>query len=313
MSEISVALGGGGIKGIAHIGVLNRLVKEGFDIRAIAGTSAGGIIGSVFAAGMTPDEIARLVTGIEQSKFFSPNFHDAPALLGLGGLTNILMDSIGQKRFENLSIPFACTAVDINSAQEVIISKGPVLDAIMATVAIPGVFPPVVLGEKTLVDGGVFDPVPVSVARWLAPSLPVVSVVLSPMPEGWAHLPDFTLPTPSGFAAAFINQFSKLKIAQAVRIFTRSTDITTRMLTELRLAVDKPEVIIRPNVDKFGLLDFGDPHELIQLGEEAADAVIPEIKHSLSWTGQISRRLRRVDAPAAIISSDGKDNSQSLS
>lgn len=313
MAEISVALGGGGIKGIAHIGVLNRLVKEGFNIRAIAGTSAGGIVGSVFAAGMTPDEIARLVTGIEQSKFFSPNFHDAPSLLGLGGLTNILMDYIGQKRFEDLSIPFACTAVDINSAHEVIISKGPVLDAIMATVAIPGVFPPVVLGDKTLVDGGVFDPVPVSVARWLAPSLPVVAVVLSPMPEGWAHLPDFSIPTPSGFAAAFINQFSKLKIAQAVRIFTRSTDITSRMLTELRLAVDKPEVVIRPDVGKFGLLDFGDPLELIRLGEEAADAVIPEIKQSLSWTGQISRRLRRVDAPATIISSDGKDISTSLS
>ncbi len=311
MAEISVALGGGGIKGIAHIGVLNRLIREGFSIQAIAGTSAGGIIGSVFASGMPTDEIVKLVTGIEQAKFFTSGFHDGPSLLGLGGLTNILMDSIGHKSFEDLQIPLACTAVDINSAQEVIISKGPVLDAIIATVAIPGIFPPVVLGDRTLVDGGVFDPVPVSVARWLAPTLPVVAVVLSPIPEGWAHLPDFTLPTPSGFAAAFLNQFSKLKIAQAVRIFTRSTDITTRMLTELRLSVDKPDVVIRPDVGSFGLLDFGNPHELIRLGEEAADRVIPEIKQSLSWTGQITRRLRRVEAPAKVISSDGQESPSS--
>ncbi len=140
MAEISVALGGGGIKGIAHIGVLNRLIREGFSIQAIAGTSAGGIIGSVFASGMPTDEIVKLVTGIEQAKFFTSGFHDGPSLLGLGGLTNILMDSIGHKSFEDLQIPLACTAVDINSAQEVIISKGPVLDAIIATVAIPGIF-----------------------------------------------------------------------------------------------------------------------------------------------------------------------------
>ncbi|MHC1784828.1 MAG: patatin-like phospholipase family protein [Anaerolineaceae bacterium] len=312
MADISVALGGGGIKGIAHIGVLHRLIKEGFEIRAIAGTSAGGIIGSAFAAGLSPDEIMELVTNIDQVKFFMRSTHDGPSLLGLNGLTNILLESIGQKRFEDLPIPFACTAVDINSDQEVILSKGPVLDAIMATVAIPGIFPPVVLGDKTLVDGGVLDPVPVAVARWLAPTLPVVAVVLSPVPEGWAHLPDITIPNPSGFAAAFINQFSKLRIAQAVRIFTRATDITARSMTELRLAVDKPEIVIRPDVSRFGLLDFGDPKELIELGEAAADLLIPEIKQSFSWPAQISRRFRHVEAPAKIISSDGMDAAESV-
>lgn len=306
MAEISVALGGGGVKGIAHIGVLNRLIKEGFDIRAVAGTSAGGIVGSVFAAGLSPDQIAGLITGIEQSRFFTRSFHDGPSLLGLNGLTNILMDSIGKKRFEELKIPFACTAVDINCDQEVVLSKGPVLEAIMATVAIPGVFPPVNIGDRTLVDGGVLDPVPVNVARWLAPKMPVVAVVLSPLPEAWAHSADITFPTPSGVAAAFLKEFSKLRVAQAIRIFTRATDITARSITELRLAVDKPDIIIRPDVGRFGLLDFGDPKELIRLGEEAADAVIPEIKQSLSWSSKISRQFRHVEAPAKIVSTEDK-------
>jgi NTE family protein len=305
MAEISVALGGGGIKGIAHIGVLRRLLKEGFEVRAIAGTSAGGIIGSAFAAGMSPDEIEDLVTNIDQTKMFLRTINDGPSLLGLSGLANVLMNSIGNTRFEDLKIPFACTAVDINCDQEVILSKGPVLDAIMATVAIPGIFPPVEKGGRTLVDGGVMDPVPVMVARWLAPTLPVVAVVLHPVPEGWAHLPDITIPQPSGFVAAFVNQFSKLRIAQAVRIFTRAADITSRSMTELRLAVDKPEIIIRPDVARFGLLDFANPRELIEIGEAAADLVIPEIKQSLSWPNQITRRFRKVEIPANIISSDG--------
>lgn len=302
MADISVALGGGGVKGIAHIGVLNRLMKEGFNIRAIAGTSAGGIIGSAFAAGYLPDEIEKIITGMDQSKVFMRNMHDGPSLLGLKGFAQTLMDTIGEVTFEQLSIPFACTAVDINTDQEVILSKGLVVEAIMATIAIPGIFPPVEIGDKTLVDGGVLDPVPVSVARWLAPTLPVIAVVLSPVPEGWAHLPDISIPKPSGFASAFIDQFSKLKIAQAVRIFTRSMDITSRAMTELRLEVDKPEIVIRPDVGQFGLLDFGNPREIIELGEAAADSAIPEIKQSLSWPNQISRRFRKVEPPANVIS-----------
>lgn len=305
MADISVALGGGGVKGIAHIGVLNRLIKEGFNIRAIAGTSAGGIIGSAFAAGYSPEEIEKIISNIDQSKLFLRDIKDGPSLLGLKGLAQALMDTIGDVTFERLSIPFACTAVDINTDQEVILSKGSVIEAIMATVAIPGIFPPVEIGDKTLVDGGVLDPVPVAVARWLAPALPVIAVVLSPVPEGWAHLPDIAIPKTSGVAAAFIDQFSKLKIAQAIRIFTRSMDITSRSMTELRLEVDNPEIVIRPDVGKFGLLDFANPRELIELGEAAADSAIPEIKQSLSWPNQISRRFRRVEPPANVISTEG--------
>ncbi len=182
MTDIALALGGGGVKGIAHIGVIKQLEKEGFKIRAIAGTSAGGIVGAVYAAGVSLDLIVSELGMVNQKEFFARQPDDPPSLLGLTGLVNFLNTYLEGKCFSDLSMPLALTAVDIRSKQEIILNKGSVVQAVLATVAIPGVFPPVMINDLELVDGGVLDPVPVAVARWLAPHLPVVAVCLSPTP-----------------------------------------------------------------------------------------------------------------------------------
>lgn len=298
MPEVALALGGGGIKGLSHIGVLRGLEKQGLTVKAIAGTSAGGIIGAVTAKGYSPDEIEERVLHLDQSEFFKLDLSSAPALLDFSGFANVLVEMLGDQTFEDLPIPFACTAVDIKSYQEVVISKGKILDAVLATIAIPGVFPPKEMGGCTLVDGGVLDPVPVSLARWLAPTLPVIAVVLSPTPEGWAHVPSPGIESVSMLPRPILDKISKFSITQAMTIYTNAMDISARMLTELRLQVDKPDVIIRPKVDRFNILDKVDATELIQIGEEAVSDAMESIQKSLDWTQAIPRYFRKVELPA---------------
>lgn len=305
MADIALALGGGGVKGIAHVGVIRRLEQEGYRIRAVAGTSAGGLVGAMLAAGNSPMEIETIIHGMNRSRLFARSSGEGPGLLGLSGLTRMLVEVLGERRFEDLKIPFACTAVDIISAQEVILSQGRVVDAALATIAVPGIFSPRQLGDAQLIDGGVMDPVPVALARWLAPSLPVVAVVLTPHPEGWRHLPPLTktiLPTapPIPIPLTLVEQIAKLRITQALNIFARSYDITTLMLAEVRLQMDKPEAIIRPDVYRYGMLDEVDPHEMIWLGEKAAAEALPQIRESLAWHRRFVRRFRRAEPPGKL-------------
>jgi NTE family protein len=309
MAELALALGGGGVKGIAHIGVLKVLEKEGFQISAVSGTSAGGIIGSLYCAGFQPDEIEKIVVKLNTPHFFDRSPFDGPSLLGVQGGVQILTDFLGDRRFEDLATPFACTAVDLNSSEEIILAHGSIVEAVLATIAIPGIFPPRQINEFLLVDGGVLDPVPVALARWLSPSSPIIAVCLTPAPENWAHLPEFHIPGTSPIPRPILDQFARLRVAQAFQIFYKSIDTTSRMVAELRMQIEKPEVIIRPQVGRFGILDeVNDVHELIQLGEAAAEAALPQIRQALSWSNHLSRFFRHSPAPGKVLD-DGEQAS----
>lgn len=302
MTDIALALGGGGIKGIAHIGVIQTLEQAGFSVKAVAGTSAGGLIGSIYAAGKSIAEIEDIILDVNQARLFGRSSEDGPSILGLNGIVQELSEHLGDVTFAEMKIPFACTAVDTITMQEYILDHGRVADAVLATIAVPGVFPPKEINGTILVDGGVLDPVPVALARWLAPSLPVIAVCLSPAPEGWAHMPEFSMPVINPIAQPIFNQITKTRVAKAFQVFVRSMDITSHMLAELRLKTDRPEVIIRPNVSRFGMLDNVDPKELIEEGAIATEDAIIDIQKTMGWTNQITRRFRKVQAPGKKIS-----------
>src|SRR4030065_838159 len=105
--NITLAMSGGGVKGFAHIGVLRALEQEGFHIRGIAGTSAGGLVGALYAAGYSPDEMEERLRDIDQGNLFSRMHGDGPALLGLAGVTAILRELLGERSFADLCIPLA--------------------------------------------------------------------------------------------------------------------------------------------------------------------------------------------------------------
>ncbi len=285
--DISVALGGGGAKGNSHIGVLRRLEKEGYHIRAVAGTSFGGIVGSLYAAGYTPDQIEESFLKIDQTKLYGRRHHEGPSLLGLAGVCQWLDEVIGERTFSDMKLPFAVTAVDLKCGCEVILSEGSVKDALLSTIALPGIFPPFLINDWELVDGGVLNPVPVSVARILAPNLPVVAVVLTaPMGQparAWG------MSMPSIVPRVIVDRISRLNLAQAMDIFMRSLDVGNRAMAEYRLAVDAPEVLVRPDVSNIELLDRVDPREVALLGEQALEAVLPDLKRAVAWPARLGR------------------------
>lgn len=293
--EISLALGGGGVKGIAHIGVLQSLETAGINVRAISGTSVGAMVGALYASGCSPAEIEGLLNNVDTHQMFRRMPQDHSSLLGFAGLTKTLIDALGDSNFEDLHIPFACTAVDTRTCSEVILHKGLVIESILASSAVPGIFPPREMGDALLIDGGILDPVPVNLARSLAPGLPVVAVALNPPQEAWSDQPaGFQIHINTPIPSPIIDQLSRMRIGQAFSLFVQSVDISGRMLTELHLQVDQPDVVIRPDTSRYGILDQINPEEIIEIGRVACDQAIPEIRKASSWSGRFIRRLRHV-------------------
>lgn len=265
-APVALALGGGGTKGIAHLGVLRALEQRGLQVAAIAGTSIGGLVAAVYATGRPLADIIRRVASLQQGSLFRRGKEIDNALLGLEGVAEVLLELIGEKYFEELPIPLAVTAVDLNTGQEIVLHSGRVLDAVLATIALPGIFPPRQIGEHVLIDGGVSNPVPVGVARWLRPGLPVIASVLSAPPMAEKPLPVTNLLPP----LPVLERLSQFRLARALNVFTQAMNINGRVLTELRLDIDKPDAIVRPDVDHIGLLDPIDVEDFLARGEAAA-------------------------------------------
>lgn len=291
--DLVLALGGGGVKGSAHTGVLRVLEKNNFRVRGLSGTSAGGLWGSLYAFGYSPDEIERRIAQAEILSLFRRAPGEAPAWMGLGGLRDMLYDALGDCRFEDLRMPFAVTAVDLNSARHIVIRSGRVIDAVLATIAVPGIFPSVLRDERVLVDGGVLDPVPVSAARRLGLDLPVVAVALSPTLQEWGGGPPPRLMN----SLSFFNRYlERSRFTQGLNLLMGAIDVGGVMLTDMILAADPPDVLIRPDVRGIGLLDDIETRIVVRLGEHAAEAVLPELERTVTWparwTGKVRRKLR---------------------
>jgi len=289
MMDISIALGGGGSRGYAHIGVLRRLESEGFHVRAVSGTSAGGIVAVAYAAGYKPDEMETVFTKLDQSKLFARSPDEGPGILGLSRAAMFFEEIFGDRTFSDLHIPCAVVAVDLKACQKVVLRQGRVVDAILATIAVPGVFPPKQYGDTLLVDGAVLDPVPVSVARTLAPALPVVAVILDMTTEVTSGIN--SIPLPLSVPPRLVERLTRTRIAQAFNIFLQSVDVSSRALAELRLQADHPDVVIRPDVNGIGLLDKVDIQAIVHKGEEAAGLALPELQRVVAWPNRIRRRL----------------------
>ncbi len=287
--DISLALGGGGAKGNAHIGVLRRLEKEGYKIRSIAGTSYGGFVGILYAVGHSPQEIQSIFESVDQRQLYGHADGDGPSLLGFAGVRRLMDKILGEKTFADLRIPCAVTAVDVKSGTEVSLSKGRLKDAVLATIALPGIFPPSQWNGWELVDGGVLNPVPVSVARILSPGLPVLAVVLNdPMDK---PLRTYKIPIPGIIPRSIAERLARISLAQSLDIFLRSVDVSTRALSYYRLELEKPEVIVRPKVHHISMLDKVVIAEVAQLGEDALEEVLPQLKKVVSWQGRLAKKL----------------------
>ena len=297
--EIVVALGGGGVKGAAHIGVLRALLREGYQIQAVAGSSAGAMIGSFYAAGFSLDEIQARLNALDQVHLFQRKQGDGPAFLGLSGSANLISGFLKDLTFTDLQTPFAVTVTNLETGQPEVISSGSVSEAVLASIAVPGVFPPQHIDGKILIDGAVLNPVPVKLARDLSctrgSSLPVVAVALSPLLSEWGQIPN-----KRGLFATIplIHSLTERMVwAQAVEIFAKAVDLGGLNVTDLRLELEKPEVLVRPDIHDIGLIDKIDVNKLVMAGELAFLKQLPVLQRVTSqpfWTESITTVLAQL-------------------
>jgi len=301
MKKIALALGGGGTKGFAHIGVLKQLEKFGYQPSAIAGTSVGGIVGALYAVGYSISDIESFAHSLNYAKLFSRNINDAPSLLGLGGLYALLDKYLKNKTFKDLLIPFAVTTVDSKSGSEYIINSGNIIDAIKATTAIPGIFPAFIHNNKNLVDGAVLNPIPVNLVRWLKDDVPILAISLSAPPDKWSSLPKYEVPSFVPVPQFMVQQFNQMRLGKALESFTQSLELMMNMIAWLRIKEDKPDVLINPSVYKYTMIDDVDVDEMIKLGENSIKENITEISNAYSLSRRISRWIRASKTPALIL------------
>jgi NTE family protein len=157
--RIGLVLSGGGARGFAHVGVLKALNEEGIFPNVISGTSAGALVGVLYADGFAPDEIMKIMNSSTRLNYFRPTM-PREGLLQISGVIKILQNNLRAKTFEELKIPLFVTATDLNNGKAVYFSEGDLLNPVIASASIPVLFKPVVIDNILYVDGGVLDNLP---------------------------------------------------------------------------------------------------------------------------------------------------------
>ena len=300
-SGIVLALGSGGARGLAHIGVFEALAEHDIPVRAVVGSSIGAEIGAFLAAGVPVADIRRLATGMDWKatlRLFMPEL-GSPSITTDRNIRAFLAPYMEGKAIESLPIPFAAVATDLLDGSQLLITKGPLLDAVCASIAIPGLLPPVRLGEHLLADGGLINLVPFDIAREHFGG-PVVAVAVHPgvfdmrldPPEDNAWTSrlnellqlDWTRKVPQ--LHIWLSQIKNslqngMRTPSVFSTYNRAMDISRAEITRLRERLAPPDVMIRPEVSGIGMLEFFRGREAVDAGREAARQTMGEIRSVL--------------------------------
>lgn len=290
--RVALVLGAGGARGLAHIGVVEALLERGYEIVAIAGSSMGAVVGGIHAAGRLGeyrDWVVKLERG-DVLRLLDFGF-GRPGLFTGDRLMSVLRDLVGDHRIEDLPIPFVAVATDLAAQREVWFTRGPLFDAMRASIAIPMIFTPHRMGGRELVDGGLLAPVPIAATRMsFADGVIAVDVNARPRPRRDAAdaLPD-PEPAPEQADASeasigntISEKFSSLveaikdrrpaRVPQSglIDLMSRSLDTMQAQLSRMQLALDPPDVLVRIPRDACEFYEFWRAKELVDIGREAA-------------------------------------------
>lgn len=261
--SVGLALGAGGAKGYAHIGVLRALQRARVPVDCVAGCSIGAPLAAGLAAGWSPEQIRASLDAVS-AKAVRPNMPFV-SILTSRAIRNELRNVSGETRFEELMMPLGIVAVDIVAGREVLLRRGRIWPALLASMAYPGIYEPVRMGARYLVDGGVLNPVPVSAAVELGADI-VISSVLSGSLEYAAP----SQPSDPNRRRLILESISRtLEIMQGKIVQESCT---------------RADVAIQPVFkNPPGLLDFRKGRELEGAGEEAAEQALPRLRVVLPW------------------------------
>jgi len=259
-----LALGGGGARGLAHIGLLKVLEDENITIDYISGTSFGAVVAAFYAAGEPVSDIVMIMReffGRVEKPFFDPilpivSFYKGKKLI------RMIKRAFGDLHIEDLRIPFVTSAVDLYSGKEIIYDKGPIWKALIATMSLPGVFPPFRYGEHLLVDGGILNNVPESLIRSRGADV-IVSSNVAPL-EDRAMVGLFQMKKFKGkFSLRML--WENIKYPPILKIIGRSITLEGRELTKMK--IEKMDFFINLEMQEYSIFDFKKYKEIISLGE----------------------------------------------
>ncbi|SIQ75272.1 NTE family protein [Alkalispirochaeta americana] len=247
---LGLALGGGAARGIAHIGAIKVLQEEDIPIAAVAGTSIGSIIGAMYCAGMSWEEMWELSQEITWGELLRPSFSGL-GLVKTDRMEEILTDRLGNISFEDLLIPLTAVAVDIVNASPILLQTGPVAQAVRASSSVPGIFEPLRDGERVLVDGGVVDNLPARVVREMGAEA-VLAIDLN------KESSDGRIPR---------NLLDVMSQTFAVLIWNTS-----------RLGRESADILLQPEIAHIGYHELSCARELFDAGEQAMRKALPALK-----------------------------------
>lgn len=288
MARVALVLGSGGARGYAHIGVIDELAARGHEVVTVSGASMGALVGGLFAAGRLPafTEWARTLTkrdvvGLLDLSLAGPGIFRADRVL------DKVSELLDGAHIEHLPIPFTAVATDIDARTSVWFQEGPLDAAIRASISIPGVFMPIVLNDRVLVDGGVLAPVPIAPTRAVPSELTVAVSLTGPrMGQPRGNAGQSSRPAWTTKVRDLANRLSQSRgswrdeltgvvgeIPDGLRfvdVVNQSLDTMTDLLTRFSLAAYPPDVLIEVPADACDVMDFHRADEVIELGRALA-------------------------------------------
>jgi NTE family protein len=293
-TRIGLALGGGAARGWSHIGVLRVLEEAGIVPDVIAGCSIGAVVGGCYAAGKL-DELETFALSLTKRRVMGLlDFHFSGAGLIAGGRLQRLLDQdLTDRRVEALPVKFCTIATELVSGHEIWLTRGPLVQAMRASYALPGVFDPVLIGGRWLMDGALVNPIPITAARALGADIVIcvnlngevrvrgtviqsydagtsdeqeIEEVIEEAPRRWGIFPGprgekLRKPNAPGMATVMVDAFN----------------ITQDRIARSRLAGDPPDIMVAPKLAKMGLFEFHRAEECITLGRQATERALPDI------------------------------------
>jgi NTE family protein len=298
---VGLVLGGGAARGFAHIGVLRTLVAKGINPDVVVGTSIGAVAGGCFAGGAldTLEEWARSLTVRGVLGYLDVSLSGS-GLIGGNRLASRLEAALGKTLIEDLPTHFAAIATEVKTGHEIWLTHGRLVEALRASYALPGIFPPVRIGGRWLVDGALVNPVPVSAARALGARVVIAVNVnadqfgrgITIVSHGSDDEDEATGEAPKqrpGIGAVFsperVLKRQFLGVAGRPGLSTVMVDAFNVMqdrITRSRLAGDPPDVSINPRLGRVGWFDFHRAEEAIKLGAEAAERAIDTVHEAIA-------------------------------
>jgi NTE family protein len=298
---IGLALGGGAARGFAHIGIVRTLLAHGIVPNVVVGTSIGAVVGGAYAAGQldTLEAWARSLQPRNILGYLDIRLNGS-GLIGGDRLASQLEAAIGPALIEELPLKFATVATEVRTGHEIWLTHGRMVDAMRASYALPGIFSPVLVGDRWLVDGALVNPVPVSAARALGAEIVIAanlsSDVFTHATTIYSHGAAADAPEPVIAPAPPKRGFGKLFSPERTMkreffggggrpgissVMVDAFNIMQDRITRARLAGDPPDMLISPRVGQIGWFDFHRAADLIAHGARAAERAIDSIQEAI--------------------------------